>query len=60
MKRTAFFIAISLLALAGCSDPVPPPGYDQSRAIDQDIEATHVVGRPRPRRPSPKRCRRRR
>ncbi len=44
MKRTAFFIAMSLLAVAGCSNPVPPPAYDQSRAIDQDIEATHVVG----------------
>ena len=44
MKRTALFIAMSLLALAGCSGPVPAPGYDQSRAIDQDIEATHVVG----------------
>jgi len=44
MKRTAFFVAISLLALAGCSGPVPPAGYDQSRAIGQDIDATHVVG----------------
>ena len=44
MKRTAFLIAIAALALAGCSDRVPPPSYAQDRAIDQDIDATHVVG----------------
>ena len=45
MKRTAVFvIGISGLALAACADHVPAPGYAQSRAIDQDIEATHVVG----------------
>jgi len=34
------------LALAGCADTAPAstPGYTQSRAIDQDIAATHVVG----------------
>ena len=38
--------AAAALALAGCVDtaPVPAPGYGQSRAIDQDIAATHVVG----------------
>ncbi|HXE27289.1 MAG TPA: hypothetical protein VN656_02185 [Stellaceae bacterium] len=50
MKRTAvfvpaiFLIAISGLALAACADHVPVPGYAQSRAINQDIDATHVVG----------------
>lgn len=47
MKRTIAFSSlagISLLALAACSDNVPPPVFGQSRAIDQDIEATHVVG----------------
>jgi hypothetical protein len=47
MKRTIAFLslaAISVLALAACSDAVPAPGYTQSRAIDQDIDATHVVG----------------
>jgi hypothetical protein len=47
MKRTAVFLslaAMSMLALNACSDAVPTPGYTQSRAIDQDIDATHVVG----------------
>ncbi|HVA14839.1 MAG TPA: hypothetical protein VNF99_16455 [Stellaceae bacterium] len=46
MKRsaTAILAGSVLLALAGCADSVPAPGYAQSRAIDQDIEATHVVG----------------
>ena len=47
MKRTIAFLslaAISALALAACSDSVPTPTYGQSRAIDQDIDATHVVG----------------
>lgn len=47
MKRTAAFLALSAIwvpALAACADSVPAPGYTQSRAIDQDIEATHVVG----------------
>jgi hypothetical protein len=47
MKRTIAFMslaAISALALAACSDSVPTPGYAQGRAIDQDIDATHVVG----------------
>ncbi len=46
MKRstTAVLAGSALLALAGCADSVPAPGYTQSRAIDQDIEATHVVG----------------
>ena len=46
MKRTVaswFLAAFSVLALAACSDAVPTPGYTQSRAIDQDIDATHVV-----------------
>jgi hypothetical protein len=47
MKRTVAFLSlagISLLALAACADNVPTPGFTQGRAIDQDIEATHVVG----------------
>jgi hypothetical protein len=47
MKRTIAFLslaAISVLALTACSDAVPVPGYTQSRAINQDIDATHVVG----------------
>jgi hypothetical protein len=45
MKRTvAIFAGLSALALAACSNAVPAPGYAQSRAIDQDIEATHVQG----------------
>lgn len=45
MKRTlAIFAGLSMAVLAGCSDAVPAPGYAQSRAIDQDIEATHNVG----------------
>jgi hypothetical protein len=45
MKPTlAIFVGLSTLALAACTDAVPAPTYAQSRAIDQDIEATHVVG----------------
>ena len=47
MKRTIAFLflaGMSSLALAGCADDAPPPAFGQSRAIDQDIEATHVVG----------------
>jgi hypothetical protein len=46
MKRTVVFLSlgVSLLALAACDDSVPPPTYGQGRAINQDIEATHVVG----------------
>jgi hypothetical protein len=46
MKRTvALSLAgMSLLALAACADAVPAPIYEQGRAINQDIEATHVVG----------------
>ena len=47
MKRTIaflFLVGMSTLALAACSDDVPAPSFGQSRAIDQDIEATHVVG----------------
>ena len=44
MKRTlAIFAGLSMAVLAGCSDAVPAPSYAQSRAIDQDIEATHNV-----------------
>jgi len=47
MKRAVALLslaAIAALALAACSDSVPAPGYAQGRAIDQDIDATHVVG----------------
>jgi hypothetical protein len=47
MKRAWVFPSLAgslLLALAACSDDVPAPAYGQGRAIDQDIEATHVVG----------------
>jgi PBP1b-binding outer membrane lipoprotein LpoB len=45
MKRITTIIAgLSALALAGCANHVPAPSYTQSRAIDQDIDATHVVG----------------
>jgi hypothetical protein len=47
MKRTIGFLplaAILVLALSACSDAIPAPGYTQSRAINQDIDATHVVG----------------
>lgn len=47
MKRTIAFLSlamISVLALPACSDAIPTPGYTQSRAINQDIDATHVVG----------------
>ncbi len=50
MKRTAVFLpalfslGVAVLALAGCADDAPGPRYTQSRAIDQDIDATHVVG----------------
>jgi len=45
MKRTAAIFAVfAALALAGCADDAPTPGYAQSRAISQDIDATHVVG----------------
>lgn len=52
MKRAAAFSSLagllfagsSLLALAACADNVPTPGFTQGRAIDQDIDATHVVG----------------
>ncbi len=44
MKRTIalFIVGISTLGVIGCSDAVPTPGYGQSRAIDQDIDATHA------------------
>ena len=44
MKRSValFVVGISALGLIGCSDAVPTPGYGQSRAIDQDIDATHA------------------
>ena len=48
MKRAliAVFGAIGLLSLAGCADPgaIPDPGYTQSRAIDQDIDAARTPG----------------
>ena len=45
MKRIiALVLGVFGLALAGCADRVPAPSYTQSRAIDQDIDATHVVG----------------
>jgi hypothetical protein len=45
MKRIiAIALGAAALAMAGCADRVPPPAYTQSRAIDQDIDATHVVG----------------
>ena len=45
MKRTAvFLVGGAALALLGCGDHLPAPAYTQSRAINQDIEATHVVG----------------
>jgi hypothetical protein len=48
MKRTAdvfagaIFVGLATLGLVGCSDSVPTPTYGQSRAIDQDIDATHA------------------
>ena len=45
MKRTVvFLLGGAALALLGCGDHSPAPGYAQSRAINQDIDATHVVG----------------
>jgi hypothetical protein len=44
MKRTIAALSLAAIAMIGCSNRVPTPGYAQSRAIDQDIEATHVVG----------------
>ena len=45
MKRTGvFLLGGAALTLLGCGDHLPAPGYAQSRAINQDIEATHVVG----------------
>jgi hypothetical protein len=45
MKRTAvFLLGTAGLTLIGCGDHSLAPGYAQSRAIDQDIDATHVVG----------------
>ena len=38
------YLAAISSVVGACSDRVPTPGYAQSRAIDQDIEATHVVG----------------
>ena len=35
---------MAALALAGCGSSVPTSSYYQSRAIDQDIAATHVFG----------------
>jgi len=49
MNRTVvvFVVGIFAACLAGCSAQVPagapaPPSYGQSRAIDQDIDATHA------------------
>jgi hypothetical protein len=45
MKRTAVIALVAgALSLPACSDHVPGPAYTQSRAINQDIEATRVVG----------------
>jgi hypothetical protein len=46
MKPAVGFLPLGvlILALAACSDNVPAPTYGQGRAINQDIEATHVVG----------------
>jgi hypothetical protein len=47
MKGTSAVLSLavtSMFALAACSHAVPTPTYTQSRAINQDIEATHVVG----------------
>lgn len=38
------FVVVAALALAGCALKEPRPQYAQSRAIDVDIDATHVVG----------------
>jgi hypothetical protein len=48
MKRAAAVflgiaaLGIAALGLAGCAGAVPAPTYAQSRAIDQDIDATHA------------------
>jgi hypothetical protein len=52
MKRTVtlssfvgpLVAGVALVALAACSDNAPAPTYSQGRVINQDIEATHVVG----------------
>jgi hypothetical protein len=47
MSRTSrILLGVIAMALAGCAGG-PPPQYSessQSRAIDTDIDATHVVG----------------
>jgi hypothetical protein len=45
MRPKAVIIAgLAALALAGCDSSNPPVAYRQSRAIDADIDATHVFG----------------
>ena len=41
-RVVVFVMGICAGCIAGCSDRVPAPSYGQSRAIDQDIDATHA------------------
>jgi hypothetical protein len=42
--KASILVVLAALALAGCVLKEPRPQYAQSRAIDVDIDATHVVG----------------
>ena len=44
--KASILVVLAALALAGCVLTEPRPQYAQSRAIDVDIDATHVVGPP--------------
>ena len=43
-STTEVFACLALLVLAGCATDRPRLQIAQSRAIDTDIDATHVVG----------------
>jgi hypothetical protein len=42
--KASILVVLAALALAGCVLKEPEVHYAQSRAIDVDIDATHVVG----------------
>jgi len=42
--KASFLVGLAALALAGCVLKEPKLEFAQSRAIDADIDATHVVG----------------
>ena len=42
--KLTIVVSLAVFVLAGCASDGLPPQISQSRAIDTDIDATHVVG----------------